>query len=106
MGDVGRHREDGDIAEELIMERYMEVIIPLWHKLSPYIEHRQSQKGGGWQYFEKLADRAESYRALRYPGREFRSFVPPSQSLSQAKATGGQNAEPNGESDGAGPGAH
>jgi hypothetical protein len=77
------------IDEDLVMERYMEVIIPLWRKVRPYVEYRRTQKGGGWRYFEELYARAERFRLKHYPMREFTSFVPPQESLTPPRKEGG-----------------
>jgi hypothetical protein len=73
---VGLMVHKGLVDEDLVMERYLEVIIPLWPKVKPYLEYRRAGKGGGWEYFERLYERAERYRLRHYPHRDYRSFTP------------------------------
>ena len=50
------------VKHELILERYTEVIIPLWETMSSHVIFRRLQKGGfGWQNFEWLAKRARRW---------------------------------------------
>jgi len=52
----------GLVRKELIMERYLDVIIPLWDKAGSLVVHRRKGKGGiAWRYFEKLYEEAKKY---------------------------------------------
>src|SRR3989304_3053731 len=44
---------------DLVFDRYIEVIVPLWDALKPYVIRRRELKGGfGWEQFEWLAGHA------------------------------------------------
>ena len=70
------------VREDIIFERYLEVLIPLWSKVKEPIASRRLKKGGGWAYFEYLCVRAVEYSEKRYPDRTFTSFVPEGPGLS------------------------
>ena len=73
---VGLALEKRLVRQDIIFERYLEVLIPLWQKVQRPIANRREMKGCGWVFFERLCDRAVQYRKKHYPNREFRSFDP------------------------------
>ena len=55
---VGTLAKHNLVREELVFERYAEMILPLWGAVDHLIQFRRQQKGGfGWQNFEWLANR-------------------------------------------------
>lgn len=69
---VGMYVKKKLVDKDFVLERYVEVIIPMWEKCVPYIEHRRRSKGRGWEQFQLLYTIAIRYQKKK----NVRKYIP------------------------------